>query len=373
MASGIPLTSCGRYPTCKRVGKVALKTGPESLDDFGDRILYHLVTLTGNLPLPLGSGVTDEDLAPYLADDLGLASDDISTSIATGAFHSTDVRGIILAGVDELVHEGLVDGEIPWFFRPTPAGRRRVGKWREDWQRQRRDLDQKIQQRILEELDRQYRADHDAHTSTGRVDVTALCHELDVTSDDYRANVEGLLEQGKIARSRDNRSVLDDGFAYITDAGITAVEAKAAAARPQRDAQEAWVEVARLRRQLEIAQRTHPSLIRDEELRRRCEDLLAAGAHYDRVVREACVILENRVRVAIGADKDVVGTTLMERAFSAKSGLLQLSRLDQEQVGAMQLYRGVMAFFRNDAGHHLIDTYSQEDALRLVAWIDLLL
>lgn len=355
------------------MGKVALKTGPESLDDFGDRILYHLVTLTGNLPLPLGSGVTDEDLAPYLADDLGLASDDISTSIATGTFHSTDVRGIILAGVDELVHEGLVDGEIPWFFRPTPAGRRRVGKWREDWQRQRRDLDQKIQQRILEELDRQYRADHDAHTSTGRVDVTALCHELDVTSDDYRANAEGLLEQGKIARSRDNRSVLDDGFAYITDAGITAVEAKAAAARPQRDAQEAWVEVARLRRQLEIAQRTHPSLIRDEELRRRCEDLLAAGAHYDRVVREACVILENRVRVAIGADKDVVGTTLMERAFSAKSGPLQLSRLDQEQVGAMQLYRGVMAFFRNDAGHHLIDTYSQEDALRLVAWIDLLL
>lgn len=32
-----------------------------------------------------------------------------------------------------------------------------------------------------------------------------------------------------------------------------------------------------------------------------------------------------------------------------------------------------MAFFRNSAGHHLIDIYTQDDVLRLVAWIDLLL
>jgi hypothetical protein len=39
----------------------------------------------------------------------------------------------------------------------------------------------------------------------------------------------------------------------------------------------------------------------------------------------------------------------------------------------MELYRGVIAFFRNVAGHHLTDTYTQDDALRFVAWIDLLL
>jgi len=39
----------------------------------------------------------------------------------------------------------------------------------------------------------------------------------------------------------------------------------------------------------------------------------------------------------------------------------------------MELYRGTIAFFRNTTGHHLIDTYTQDDALRFVAWIDLLL
>jgi len=118
---------------------------------------------------------------------------------------------------------------------------------------------------------------------------------------------------------------------------------------------------------------TYSLLIADEELMRRCEDLLAAGAHYDRVIREACVILEDRVRTVVGANKDVTGIPLMERAFSPKGGPLQLSGLEQEQLGAMQLYRGMMAFFRNDAGHHVTDTYSRDDALRFVGWVDFLL
>ncbi len=140
-----------------------------------------------------------------------------------------------------------------------------------------------------------------------------------------------------------------------------------------RDAQEAWVEVAKLRRELQIAKKTLPSLIADDELRQRCEDLLTAEDHYDRVIREACVILENRVRTAIGANKDVVGTGLMEMAFGPKGGQLRFSTVDQEQRGVMELYRGIMAFFRNTTGHHIIDTYTQDDALRFVAWIDLLL
>jgi uncharacterized protein (TIGR02391 family) len=140
-----------------------------------------------------------------------------------------------------------------------------------------------------------------------------------------------------------------------------------------RDAQEAWVEVARLRRELQLAKRTLPSLIVDGELRRRCEDLLTAENHYDRVIREACVILEDRVRSTIGSRDQLTGVPLMELAFSPNSGPLQFSQIHQEQLGAMQLYRSIMAFFRNTAGHHLIDTYSQDDALRFVAWIDLLL
>ena len=63
----------------------------------------------------------------------------------------------------------------------------------------------------------------------------------------------------------------------------------------------------------------------------------------------------------------------MEMAFSVKSPKLCLSVHDQEQRGAMDLYRGVMAFFRNAAGHSVIDTYTQIDALRFVVMVDLLL
>ena len=61
-----------------------------------------------------------------------------------------------------------------------------------------------------------------------------------------------------------------------------------------------------------------PSLVADQELRQRCEDLLVADAHYDRVIREACVILEDRVRKAIGVGESSYGVSLMEKAFGKK-------------------------------------------------------
>jgi hypothetical protein len=39
----------------------------------------------------------------------------------------------------------------------------------------------------------------------------------------------------------------------------------------------------------------------------------------------------------------------------------------------MQIYSGVMAFFRNAAGHSVVDSYTQDDALRFVVLVDLLL
>jgi hypothetical protein len=85
-------------------------------------------------------------------------------------------------------------------------------------------------------------------------------------------------------------------------------------------------------------------LFTDTELRERCLDLLSAQSHYDRAIREACVVLENRVRQATNATKSLVGVSLMEQAFSPKAGPLRLSDVPQEQVGAMQIYRGIMAY-----------------------------
>lgn len=115
------------------------------------------------------------------------------------------------------------------------------------------------------------------------------------------------------------------------------------------------------------------SLLTDTELRARCLDLLSAQSHYDRAIREACVILEDRVRQAANATKTLVGVSLMEQAFGPKDGPLRLSDVSQEQVGAMQIYRGIMAYARNPAGHNLTDRYSQLDAMRFVGFVDLLL
>jgi uncharacterized protein (TIGR02391 family) len=206
-----------------------------------------------------------------------------------------------------------------------------------------------------------------------QLDVERFCDENDIEKAAYLTNAHRLLEQGKINTMAVNKATPASGLIHITETGRKLLELVELTQRPQRDSQEVWVEVARLKRRLQIAERDLPSLVADYELRQRCEDLLAADAHYDRVIREACVVLENRVRSAARVGKSVVGTSLMEQAFSPTKGPLRSSDHDQEQLGAMQIYRGIMAFFRNAAGHNLIDTYDQEDALRFVILVDLLL
>lgn len=112
--------------------------------------------------------------------------------------------------------------------------------------------------------------------------------------------------------------------------------------------------------------------IGDAVLRARCGDLLLLGAPFDRAIREAAVVLESRVRGVVGGSA-LVGVPLMEFAFGAKAPKLRLSNNEREQLGAMQLYAGVMAFFRNPAGHDLSDTYTRADAVRFIATVDLLL
>jgi uncharacterized protein (TIGR02391 family) len=349
-----------------------LNIGPNSLPQFEDRLLYHLVTRTGDRPMGVGEGVNEADLAVPLAAELNITPEFPQAP----DFYNSDARLTILAAVDTLHNEGLVEAHKvmgPWTIRPTREGRRRVAEWRKTWDQSQMKLDRTVQRHILEELERQRRDNPERHNLMAKIDVDALCADLGIERNVYLANTKRLLDQGKIAKPSIDQMTIANGNAYITEAGIRALETDTSVRPPQREAQEAWVEVARLRRRLQIAERSPQTLIADEELRRRCEDLLAAEQHYDRVIREACVILEDRVRTAIGADATVIGTGLMEQAFSAKKPLLRLSNNEAEQVGAMQLYRGVMAFFRNAAGHHLIETYSQEEALRFVAWIDLLL
>jgi uncharacterized protein (TIGR02391 family) len=352
---------------------VNVGSGPEDLPQFEDRFLYHLVDIAGDRPMGHTDGVPEQDVVARLADELNVAPE----FARSDAYPGSATHDIVLGAIRELEDEGLLTVPIkvtgPWKLRPSRAGRRRVAQWREGWERQRSKQDREIQRLILRELERQWRADPERYEHSSRIHVDRFCQENDVEQDVYLANVHRLLEQGKIATTPVEEATPASGHLYITESGRRVLEVVETAQRPQPDAQEAYLEVARLKRRLQIAERSLPSLIADDELRQRCEDLLAADAHHDRVIREACVILEDRVRKAIGTGKDVVGVSLMQKAFSPNKNLLRLSAHDQEQLGAMNIYSGVMAFFRNAAGHNLIDTYSQEDALRFVVFVDLLL
>ena len=347
--------------------------GPEDLPQFEDRFLYHLVDLAGDRPMGHLDGVPEENVVARLADELDAGPE---SSMREG-YDTSPVRDVVSGTIHELETEGLLTVPVkesgPWELRPTRDGRRRVAEWREEWGRRRAKQDREVQRAILRDLERQWRADPETYKLRSQIDVKRFCAENDIERGVYLANAHRLMEQGKVDKQRLDVAGPDSGLIYITESGRRALEVLETGQRPQRDAQEAWVEVARLKRRLQLAERRLPSLIVDTELRRRCEDLLTAEEHYDRVIREACVILEDRVRKAIGAGKDVLGVPLMQKAFSPNNNLLQLSEHDKEQLGAMHIYSGVMAFFRNAAGHNIIDTYSQEDALRFVVFVDLLL
>jgi uncharacterized protein (TIGR02391 family) len=114
-------------------------------------------------------------------------------------------------------------------------------------------------------------------------------------------------------------------------------------------------------------------LIRDPELRRRCEKFLKADGDHDQAVREACVVLEDRVRQASGATSSQIGVSLMEYAFGGDPPRLRLASHAGEQGGAKEIYRGVTAFYRNGTAHRVRDDFDADEAGRVVAMVDHLL
>ena len=72
----------------------------------------------------------------------------------------------------------------------------------------------------------------------------------------------------------------------------------------------------------------------------------------------------------------MVGETLINYAFNEK---LEKTRLQvasaqaEEQRGITIILRGFVPAFRNTTHHHIVDTFTQEDAIRTCAFIDLLL
>jgi uncharacterized protein (TIGR02391 family) len=324
---------------------------------FEDRVLVAAVTLTGDAPLPLGHFIEETEVAAAVAGLLGVDE----AFVRSERFVNSQQRLQLLAGMRELEDQGLVKsrgtmGSNP--VAPTGSGRARVRELRAREEHRQQARLSEARTRILDELKnaRDY----------ATLDLRHL-GRAGITMDIYEAALKTLVDEGVIERSRKPGPLLKSEW-RLTDAG-RAQHGDAGA----RSGDAGWREAAKLKKQLELLQQEPAGLIRDAELRRRCVDLLTADGDHDRAVREACVVLESRVRVAIGAADDVIGTSLMEQAFSAKSPKLRLSTVEAEQLGAMQIYRGVMAYYRNPTGHRVRDDFEREEALRIVAWVDHLL
>lgn len=121
----------------------------------------------------------------------------------------------------------------------------------------------------------------------------------------------------------------------------------------------------------EIWQSVEASSGLDDELLRRCGHLLRIGA-FDEAVRNAFVLLEERLRVAVNQE-GITGTSLANFAFKADGPLAkQLSHNPSEREGLRELYSGAFKLFRNPTAHGVVG-YDSVEGKSIIGLVNLLL
>jgi hypothetical protein len=115
--------------------------------------------------------------------------------------------------------------------------------------------------------------------------------------------------------------------------------------------------------------------IADEELKGRCSDILSSPGNFDRVINQATLVLEDRLRTKSKNNDGSVGVQLVNRVLNTdpSKSILKVSEHVEEHEGICHICRGIMLSFRNPTHHFVTDRFSREDALKLVAFIDNLL
>ena len=121
--------------------------------------------------------------------------------------------------------------------------------------------------------------------------------------------------------------------------------------------------------------------IHDEELRNRTADLLSAPANYDRVLREATTVLEDRIRRKVPFKDlaqlipdagDQTGDNLINKLFSPGNPVIRLGERP-EQVRLHRMLGGVISYLRNPAHHTIDDSVKWSWAWSSVGLVDRLL
>lgn len=124
-----------------------------------------------------------------------------------------------------------------------------------------------------------------------------------------------------------------------------------------------------LRKELEKHLSAQDEVI-DEVLKKRLSKL--GSPPLDTVIREAGVVLEDRLRTIGGVDSTLHGVSLVDAVFGPEKGTLMFSSHRGEQDGVRLLYRGAMQFIRNPPMHKLIE-YPESTARIFMRLIDSLL
>jgi len=115
--------------------------------------------------------------------------------------------------------------------------------------------------------------------------------------------------------------------------------------------------------------------ITNEELKSRCSGILSSPSNFDRVINQATLVLEDRIRIKAKLDSSDIGVGLVNKALNpnpAKS-ILKVSDHAEEHEGICHICRGIMLAFRNPTHHQLTDRFTREDALKVCAFVDNLL
>lgn len=110
----------------------------------------------------------------------------------------------------------------------------------------------------------------------------------------------------------------------------------------------------------------------EPEILHRCGHLIRVGA-FDEAVRSAFVLLEERLRKALGVES-MTGAQLVNHAFNPAKGVLakQLGHTQPEREGLRELYSGAFRLFRNPTAHGVVG-YSPGEGKAIVGLVDLML
>jgi uncharacterized protein (TIGR02391 family) len=285
-------------------------------------------------------------------------------------------RNVLLAALTELENRGwmkLLKVMGPWSWQMTASGLDKATKLNQQLQREAGDREKELRTAILRILDKNRRVSAGSSGLPKALNVDAFCRQEGIDEDAFIIQCERLIDQGLVEPYPFEEAELRNGQLMITESGRQQLDAPAPGAAPTRETAEVFRENAHLRRQLETLQSQPDTLIRDAQLRERVLPLIAQERNYDTAIREACVILEDRVRSRAAAAASLYGVNLMTAAFHEETGALILAEIATEQAGAHQVFRGMVAWIRNSFGHRLRDATAHGDALRIVAFVDYLL